>query len=442
MTRWLLRSGALVQWLALSGGLAHALALYVANLLAWPGNVTVREWWGSELAIRYCEGFVRRGLLGQLSWWISGGLGQPSAYMHALSLVMALAALTVGLVLGGLLVRRCGWRLGLLILAAPVGWPVLLESAGSTFRKDPLQILFVLLLLWIWGQGVRGRAPRAAPLAWALLVIVQVVAVFNHEPFALLLLPVLALAALGPRRDWGRALLATAPGVVAFLLAAWQRGSAAQVACLRADLQRLGLLAPGEMPGSSITELALSRPSFFTWDLSSSQLGWTLVHGVAMSLVAVLAYGLLMGLAQPAASGSGRAPLGRAIQLWLFQLAVASPLLLTTVDYGRWYAMLFCAGGGYLLLGGPGSPVGAGPVRAVGVVAEGRWGLSGFNGPGGGSGFLGAPLPWVAVALAGLELVLLPSGCCTYEAVHIFAMIPYAGASQWKRLVLGFLGVG
>jgi hypothetical protein len=229
---------------------------------------------------------------------------------------------------------------------------------------------------------------------------------------------------------------------VAFLLAAWQRGSAAQVACLRADLQRLGLLAPGEMPGSSITELALSRPSFFTWDLSSSQLGWTLVHGVAMSLVAVLAYGLLMGLAQPAASGSGRAPLGRAIQLWLFQLAVASPLLLTTVDYGRWYAMLFCAGVGYLLLGGPGSPVGAGLVGAVGVVAEGRWGLSGFNGPGGGSGFLGAPLPWEAVALAGLELVLLPSGCCTYEAAHIFAMIPYAGAGQWKRLVLGFLGVG
>jgi hypothetical protein len=428
MNRWLFRSGAVVQWLALSGGLGHALALYVANLLAWPANVTVREWWGSELAIRYCQGFVRRGLLGQLSWWISGGLGQPSAYMHALSLLMALAALTVGLVLGGLLVRRCGWRAGLLILAAPVGWPVLLESAGSTFRKDPLQILFGLLLLWIWRQGVRGRPPRGAPGAWALLVVVQVVAVFNHEPFALLLLPVLALAALGPRRDWGRALLATAPGVLAFLLAAWQRGSAAQVACLRADLQRLGLLAPGEMPGSSITELALSRPSFFTWDLSASQLGWTLVHGAAMSLVAVLAYGLLMGLAQPevGASGGGRAPLGRALRLWLFQLGVASPLLLTTVDYGRWYAMVFGAGVGFLLLGGSG----AGLLESVAGAAEGR------------RGCFGAPLPLVALALAGLEIVLLPSGCCTYDAAHVFASIPYAAASQWKRLVLGWLGLG
>ena len=437
MNRWLSRSGVLVQWVALIGALAYSLALYLSNLLAWPANVTVRQWWGSELAIRYCEGFVRRGLLGQLSWWISGGLGQPSAYMHALSVVMAMAALGVGLSLGWLLVRRCGWRLGLLILAAPVGWPVLLESAGSTFRKDPLQILLGLLLLWIWRQRVRGRSPRVAPGAWTLLVAVQVVAVFNHEPFALLILPVLALAALGPRRDWRRALLAIAPGALAFLLAAWQRGSASQVACLRADLQQLGLLGPGELPGSSITELALSRPSFFTWDLSASQLGWTLVHGLALSLVAVLAYALLFGL------GQASAPLGRAVRLWLFQLAVASPLLLTTVDYGRWLAMLFCAGLGLLLLGRPG------PVGQVAGARLGLSGLAGSNGigdvsrPGRFSGLDGPnrnPLPLVAVALAGLELVLLPSGCCTYEAAHIFAAIPYAAASQWKAHLLSLLG--
>jgi len=436
MNRWLSRSGVLLQWLALCGALAYSLALYLSNLLAWPANVTVRQWWGSELAIRYCEGFVRRGLLGQFSWWISGGLGQPSAYVHALSIVMALAALGVGLSLGWLLVRRCGWRLGLLILAAPVGWPVLLESAGSTFRKDPLQILLGLLLLWIWRQRVRGQSPRTAPGAWTLLVAVQVVAVFNHEPFALLILPVLAIAALGPRRDWRRALLAIAPGALAFLLAAWQRGSTAQVACLRTDLQRLGLLAPGEMPGSSITELALSRPSFFTWDLSASQLGWTLVHGLAMSLVAVLAYGLLFGLAQASGAGAGAAPLGRAIRLWLFQLAVASPLLLTTVDYGRWLAMLFCTGLGLLLLGRPW------PVGQVAGARSGFLGLGGFSGLVGFSVLAGAnrnPLPLMAAALAALELVLLPSGCCTYEAAHIFATIPYAAASQWKAHVLSLL---
>jgi hypothetical protein len=402
-----------LQWLAALSALAFALSRFVANLGDWPANVTVRQWWGSELAIRYCQGFVRRGLLGQTAWQISGWLGRQPDYALALSLLMALATLAVGLILGGLLVRRRGWRLGLLILAAPVGWPVLLESAGSTFRKDALQILLGLLLLWVWRERVRGRPPRAAPLAWALLAGVQLVAVFNHEPFALLILPVLALAALGPRRDWGRALLATAPGVFAFLLAAWQRGSPAQVACLRADLQRLGLLAPGELPGSSITELALSRPSFFTWDLSPAQLGWTLFHGAAMSLVAVLAYAVLLAGARHAAGGS--APLKRAAQLWLVQLALAAPLLLTTVDYGRWYAMLFGAGLGLILLGRPDPPVAPAP------------------------GLPRAPVALYALPLAALELVLLPSGCCTYQASHILAAIPYAAASQWKALVLGWL---
>jgi hypothetical protein len=406
-----------LQWFAGVAALAYAFAHYLANLIAWPANVSVQHWWGSELAIRYCQGFVRRGILGQIAWQLSGWLGRQPEYALALALVMAFATLAVGLWLGRLLVRRCGWRLGLLILAAPVGWPVLLDSAGSTFRKDPLQILLGLLLLWIWRQRVRGRSLRAAPAAWALLAAVEVFAVFNHEPFALLILPVLAIAAFGPQRDWGRALLATAPGLLAFLLVVWHKGNAAQVACLRADLQRLGLLAPGEMPGSSITELALSRPSFFTWDLTPSQLGWTLVHAVAMGLVAVLAYALLFGMAAPSASGP--APLGRAIRLWLLQLGVASPLLLTTVDYGRWYAMLFCAGLGLILLGG--------------------YGLS----PSRGAGPLFQPVPLVAVALAGLELVLIPSGCCTYQASHIFAAVPYAAASQWKSLLLlraGLLG--
>jgi hypothetical protein len=407
--------GILFQWIAIAGALAYAFSLYVANLIAWPANISVLQWWGSELAIRYCQGFVRRGIFGQIAWQLGGWLGRQQHYVLALSLVMALAVLAVGIWLGWLLVRRCGWRLGLLILAAPVGWPVLLESAGSTFRKDPLQILLGLLLLWIWHQRVRGRSLRAAPAAWFLLAVVQVFAVLNHEPFALLILPVLAIAALGVRRDWSRALMATSPGLLAFLLAVWNKGTTSQVACLRDDLQRLGLLGPTEMPGSSITELALSRPSFFTWDLSASQLGWTLLHGLAMSLVAVLAYALVVGMGSSSASASGSPPLVRAIRLWTVQLAVASPLLLTTVDYGRWFAMLFCAGLGLLLVGRPE------PTRQINV------------GPILSSGGL------FAVALAGLELVLLPTGCCTYEAAHIMAVIPYAAASHWKALVLGML---
>ena len=52
MNRWLSRSGVWLQWVAPAGALAYSLALYLSNLLAWPANVTVRQWWGSELAIR------------------------------------------------------------------------------------------------------------------------------------------------------------------------------------------------------------------------------------------------------------------------------------------------------------------------------------------------------------------------------------------------------
>ncbi len=84
----------------------------------------------------------------------------------------------------------------------------------------------------------------------------------------------------------------------------------------------------------------------------------------------------------------------------------------------------------------------------VGGARSGLSGLAGSSGigdvsrPGRFSGLDGPiwnPLPLMAVALAGLELVLLPSGCCTYEAAHIFATIPYAAASQWKAHVLSLL---
>lgn len=158
MVRWLFRSIPLLQSVAIASGLAYASALYLSNILSWPGNVSVREWWGSELAIRYCAGFVRRGILGQLSWQITGSLGLRSSYALALSMVMAAAVLLVGLWLARQLIRCCGWRVGLLILAAPAGWPVLMVHGGATFRKDPLQILLGILLLWLWRERTAIRS--------------------------------------------------------------------------------------------------------------------------------------------------------------------------------------------------------------------------------------------------------------------------------------------
>ena len=280
----------LASWLAIAGALLFGLGLYIQNLAAFPSNVGVSEWWGSELAIRYCSGFVRRGLLGQVSWLMTGWLGHQASYVQVLSLLMAGAVLLLGFLLGVGLVRRCGWRVGLLILMVPVGWPVMLNHAGALFRKDALQVLLGAVLLLLWRSISREQSKNRRFAGFFLIALVQTFAVFNHEPFALLILPSLAIAEFQKSSSWFRSLLIVSPGLTSFLVAAIHRGNLSQVNCLAESLQGLGLLAPAARPGSSITELALSKPSFFTWDLSTAALSWSAGHFVVMSLAALASY--------------------------------------------------------------------------------------------------------------------------------------------------------
>ena len=393
------------SWLAIAGALLFGLGLYVQNLAAFPTNVGVSEWWGSELAIRYCTGFVRRGLLGQISWLTTGWLGYQAFYVQVLALLMAGAVLLLGFALGVGLVRRCGWRVGLLILMAPVGWPVMLNHAGALFRKDALQVILGAVLLAVWRWGWIQSVGFKKVLIGLLIASIEVLAVFNHEPFALLILPVLAIAVFARSRSFWQSLVLIGPGCVAFLIAAWKRGNWAQVQCLGSDLQRLQLLLPGALPGSSITELALSKPSFFTWDLLPGQLFWSLVHGLVMSLAAVSAYALLMRR-----SGLQRAWFG-ATALWLMQCLCAMPLFLATIDYGRWFSMMFGAGLFLILI----------------CLSRPLMGLYG-------SRTLECSLPsqW---SLLLLELVVIPTHCCTYSVDSIFAPIPYAALGLLKRSV-------
>ena len=393
------------SWLAIAGALLFGLGLYIQNLAAFPSNVGVSEWWGSELAIRYCSGFVRRGLLGQISWLTTGWLGYQAFYVQVLALLMAGAVLLLGFALGVGLVRRCGWRVGLLILMAPVGWPVMLNHAGALFRKDALQVVLGAVLLAVWRWGWIQSVGFKKVLIGLLLTSIEVLAVFNHEPFALLILPVLAIAVFARSRSFWQSFVLIGPGCLAFLIAAWKRGDWAQVQCLGSDLQRLQLLLPGALPGSSITELALSKPSFFTWDLLPGQLFWSLVHGLVMSLAAVSAYALLMRR-----SGLQRAWFG-AMALWLTQCLCAMPLFLATIDYGRWFSMMF--GAGLFLI----------------LICLSRPSRELY-----GAGTLECSLPsqWTLLLL---ELVVIPTHCCTYSFDSIFAPIPYAALGLLKRSV-------
>jgi len=391
------------SWLAIAGALLFGFGLYVQNLAAFPSNVGVSEWWGSELAIRYCSGFVRRGLLGQVSWLMTGWLGHQASYVQVLSLLMAGAVLLLGFVLGVGLVRRCGWRIGLLILMAPVGWPVMLNHAGALFRKDALQVLLGALLLLLWRSIAREQPKNRHLAGFFLIALVQILAVFNHEPFALLILPCLAIAEFQKSSSWFRSLLIVSPGLTSFLVAAIHRGNLSQVNCLAQSLQGLGLLAPAARPGSSITELALSKPSFFTWDLSTAALSWSAGHFVVMSLAALASYGLLM-------SSSGLAhPLRKAVGLWCLQLIAALPLFMATIDYGRWFAMIFCSG-----------------LFLVLIATRPRGNHSCVS--------VSGTLKTSQVALILIELLVLPTHCCTYGIDRIYSVIPYAGLSAWKSL--------
>jgi len=169
------------------------------------------------------------------------------------------------------------------------------------------------------------------------------------------------------------------------------------------------LLTPGALPGSSITELALSKPSFFTWDLLPDQLFWSLVHGVVMSFAAVSAYALLMN-----SSGVHRA-WTKASALWLTQCLFAMPLFLATIDFGRWFSMMFGSGLFLILICLP-------PSQATVLTAPSARSFS---------------LPQWSLLL--VEMFVFPSHCCTYSFNSIFGLIPYAGLSQAKAVVFRLL---
>jgi hypothetical protein len=100
-----------------------------------------------------------------------------------------------------------------------------------------------------------------------------------------------------------------------------------------------------------------------------------------------------------------------AMALWLMQCLCAMPLFLATIDYGRWFSMMF--GAGLFLI----------------LICLSRPSRELY-----GDGTLECSLPsqW---SLLLIELVVIPTHCCTYSFDSIFAPIPYAALGLLKRAV-------
>ena len=400
-------------WLSIAGAAIYDLGLYIQNILAYPSNVGVSEWWGSELAIRYCAGFVRRGLLGQTSWLLTQLVDQQSAYVSVLAALMAVSSLLLGFILYRSLRSKLELLPSLLIIFAPTAFPVMLTHAGSLFRKDAFQLcLFALVLVLVHRFDLAFSAKRRT-LFYSLAAAVQVAAVLNHEPFALLITPALFLARIISRKGYFNSLLLVLPSAVAFVLAVLNKGRSQDVNCLQSSLQSIGLLSENARPGSSITELALTKPSFFTWDLSAEELSWSLLHGLLAVCVTFACYVLITR-----SLGSRSLP-SRQAGLFLFsQLLIALPLFMATIDYGRWFSMLSCAGILALLFVPKAEP---GSSLKIYYESSQRLGIATY---------------WPLIVLGVAALTVIPSHCCTYQSSQIFASVPYSGLSIWKRILM------
>ena len=403
----------LIGWISIAGAAIYDLGLYVQNILAYPSNVGVSEWWGSELAIRYCAGFVRRGLLGQTSWLLTRLIDKQSAYVSVLAALMALFSLFLGFILYRSLRSKLELLPSLLIILAPTAFPVMLTHAGSLFRKDAFQLcLFALVLISIHHYDT-SFSTKKRTFYWSLAAAMQVAAVLNHEPFALLITPALFLARLVSRRGYFNSLIVVLPSAVAFVLAVLNKGRSQDVNCLQSSLQSIGLLSENARPGSSITELALTKPSFFTWDLSVEELSWSLLHGFLAVCVTFACYVLITRRL-----GLRSLPSMQAGLFLFFQLLIALPLFMATIDYGRWFSMLSCAGI-LALLAVPKAELGY-PLKIYSERSQ----------------HFGIVTYWPLIVLGAVALTVIPSHCCTYHPSQIFASVPYSGLSIWKRILM------
>ena len=395
----------LLIWVSIAGASLYDIGLFIQNLFPYPANISVSEWWGSELAIRYCDGFVRRGILGQTSWLLGGLFKAQPLYVLALSALMIFSSIALGILLYRKLIQRVGIQTSLLILLSPTAYPAIITHAGSLFRKDAFQICLLALVFYLLGRLRSSQSGPQRLILFLLSSIVQVVAVFNHEPFALLILPAIFLSGIIEKRSFTHSFLTILPGLFAFVLSILNKGDPGDVICLQDDLYRLGLLPTGALPGSSITELALSKPSFFTWDLNHTQLMWSFVHAMTAVAITYACYVIL-------AKTSSSRPLRKAFLILGLQLVVALPLFMATIDYGRWFAMISCSG--ILLLLNNRTSLRESPASLPTPLHKSP----------------GQKLS--CHLLAASLLFVLPSHCCTYSSSKIFAFVPYAGLSITK----------
>ena len=326
-----------------------ACAIQIHAALRWGHE----SWQLSEWLINYAGGFVRRGLLGSLVWWISHWTGLPAN-------LLAIGIAVVGFV----------WLLRWMWAHASRDFPPVLVLScivmgipayqDSIVRKDCIGLLLMIAACHL--------APGGRPDWWKLLALnlLAGVAILVHEAFTFFALGALVVAAR-PGDDkftftrlCGRGLM-LAPAYFVFLATVVWHGDPAHAVAVNASwLPLWAVTNPGD-PGVAVPAAAINA------------LGWTTSKGLSLGIDLLtsgiyqpaawaMVYAITFGLMVMFSGGSGGTQAKLKIAALLVQqLVLISPLFLLGYDYGRW---LFYWTGGTIILYTLGFRA-AGPVESL-----------------------------------------------------------------------------
>lgn len=329
---------------------AFAWLAWSVFVLTWLKGFRLPNLWSANLfAFNYSQGFVRRGLVGELA----RRLGGEQVFRYELFVYFAFGLFFLTALSLGILIRKAlradrrdwGFRVAVLVFAASPGLVFFVHVIGYT---DYVGVLFVSLLL-LWGA-------KTARFFALFYVVVGTCAVFSlvHEGLSLLLGPALvflmichvfrlATVNLLSRRQW---LLLLAHTVLATLLILAMSSLVSLIGV--EELERVQALrkyiethadypvrvdAFDALQRSSRENLTRLMPWYWTLDrhVREAKLSWVAFAPGALWL---LVYGL---------SAIKRAPLLRS-GAWVvgsfFVLASLAPHLFNLVgwDWGRWNA--------------------------------------------------------------------------------------------------------
>lgn len=175
---------------------AMAVMAWLTVLMFIMASISLREYADydsflvSDWMINYSGGFVRRGLAGQVLWWIY----QHIASFNPVILVVCVCEVLSAVVL--LLALRFFRREGLSLLLLPAGCMFGYTLFGINGRRDFLLLLLAYALFYAYSRLRERRR-------WQTMIVFQclsVTMVLFHEASFLFTMPALLLLELGDRR--------------------------------------------------------------------------------------------------------------------------------------------------------------------------------------------------------------------------------------------------